>query len=283
MDLSLSGMTVLVTGASGGIGRALAETFAAEHAQLVLHAHAGIAELERWVAARPWADRATCLAGDVSDPDDATRIVEAGIRRFGGVDVCIANAGIWPPEALPLHQLPVARIRQVIDVNLLGALYTARAFLAGLARIGPRADGRGASLLFVGSTAGRFGEKGHAEYAVSKTGLYGLLRTLKNEIVALDPYGRVNLVEPGWTVTPMAREALADAAVLARAVATMPVQQLARPVDIARVAAFLSSPAAARHVSGEVITVAGGMEGRQQWAAGDIDAAAIMKRVDEPE
>jgi 3-oxoacyl-[acyl-carrier protein] reductase len=199
---------------------------------------------------------------------------EAAQRR-GRVDVAIANAGVWPPEELTLGELDEERVRAVLDVNLFGAIWTARAFLRTLARSGPRADGRGACLLFTGSTAGRFGELGHADYAVSKAGLEGLVRTLKNEIVRLDPYGRVNMVEPGWTVTSMARPALQNDANIQRVLATLPLQQLARAQDIARTLLYLASPTLARHVTGQTLTVAGGMEGRllREPAAVDVDAA----------
>jgi hypothetical protein len=101
--------------------------------------------------------------------------------------------------------------------------------MATLAATGPRGDGHGASLGFVGSTAGRFGEAGHAEYATAKAGLVGLMRSLKNEIVTLDPFARVNAVEPGWTVTHMVRPTLDQPGVIARALATMPVRQPAAP------------------------------------------------------
>jgi 3-oxoacyl-[acyl-carrier protein] reductase len=249
MDSLLRGMTVLVTGASGGIGTAIAESFAAEGANLVLHGRRAPTALST---------PHTIVGGDVRH--DCAAIIDAGVRAFGRVDVCIANAGIWPPEALPIHELPEARMREVIETNLLGAMFTARAFLRALAKTGPREDGRGASLIFIGSTAGRFGEAGHAEYAASKSALRGLTLSLKNEIVALDPRGRVNLVEPGWTLTPMAREALDDATV-ERVLATRPLQQIAEPIDIARAVVFLASPLAA-HITGEVMTISGGMEGR---------------------
>jgi 3-oxoacyl-[acyl-carrier protein] reductase len=179
-----------------------------------------------------------------------------------------------------LHRADEARIRKTIEIDLLGAMWTARAFFATLACTGPRADGHGAALVFIGSTAGRFGEKGHAEYAASKAGLRGLVASLKNEIVELDRYARVNMIEPGWTVTHMARPALEEPGVISKVVRTMPLRQLARAKDIARAAIFLASPAAARHVSGEVITVAGGMEGRSLWEAGDVDEGEIRRRLD---
>jgi 3-oxoacyl-[acyl-carrier protein] reductase len=116
---------------------------------------------------------------------------------------------------------------------------------------------------------------------VSKTGLYGLLRSLKNEIVTLDPYGRVNLVEPGWTATEMARPTLEQPGRVERIVRTMPLRQIARPADIARAVVFLCSPLAARHISGETLTVAGGMEGRVVWESDQVDAPAVRRRIDE--
>lgn len=282
MDLDLADKTVLITGAGGGIGRALASAFAEEGASLALHANKSFPALESWLREQPWRERAVAVRADVTRTGEISAAVEEASARFGRVDVCIANAGTWTPEAKRLHEADEERIRRTIDTNLLGTLWTARAFFASLARSGPRADGHGASLVLIGSTAGRFGERMHAEYSVSKAGLYGLLRSLKNEIVDLDPYARVNLIEPGWTVTHMARPALEQPGVIAQVVRTMPLRQLGRAVDVARAALFLASPAASRHVSGEVITVAGGMEGRSRWEPGEIDEAAIRRRLNEP-
>jgi 3-oxoacyl-[acyl-carrier protein] reductase len=209
----------------------------------------------------------------------ATKLVELGQERFGGIDICIANAGKWPVPDLPLAELDEARVREILDVNLLGTMWTARAFLAGLSRREAVREGVGASLCMTGSTAGRFGEAGHCTYSVAKAGMYGLLRTLKNEIVRIDPYGRVNLVEPGWTVTAMAREALNREGAIEGVLRTMPLRQLARGQDIARAVLTLSSPHLSRHVTGQVLTVAGGMEGRVQWAPEQIDPDAVRARL----
>jgi len=173
MDSGLSGMTIWITGASGGIGRALAEAFAEEGSNLLLHAGGHLDALQEFVDARPWRDRALCVSADVRDPDALERNVEEGIRKLGRVDACVVNAGIWPPEGLGLHEMPIERLREVIEINLLGALHSARAFMRGLSRVGARDDGRGASLCFIGSTAGRFGEAFHVEYAASKAALRG--------------------------------------------------------------------------------------------------------------
>jgi 3-oxoacyl-[acyl-carrier protein] reductase len=278
MRTGLEHLTVLITGASGGIGWALARAFAEQKCRLVLHAGTRLDALRQRVAAESWSDQACCCAADVSDPDQVEQLFAAGREAFGSIDVCVANAGVWPEEGCPLHRLDPARIRRVIDINLLGAIWTARAFLA---QVAPREDGKGASLTFIGSTAGRFGEAGHSEYATSKAALVGLLRSLKNEIVRLDPYGRVNLVQPGWTVTEMARPALTRPGLVENVLAGMPLRQLARAEDIARAVVFLSAPELARHVSGEILTVAGGMEGRHLWDPDEIDRDEVLRRLGE--
>lgn len=275
MDTRLAGKVVLITGASGGIGRGVTEVFAAEGARLALQGHRQFEALETLAGERPWGADALLVHADVADPDQLEEAFTRVVDRWGRVDVCVANAGVWPPEDLPLQELGVDRVREVVEINLLGAVWTARAFMRALARTGPREDGDGAALVFTGSTAGRFGERGHVDYAVSKAGLYGLVNTLKNEIVAIDPRGRVNMVEPGWTVTSMARPALQDPANVERAATTMPLRQLGIAEDIASAIVYLSSPALARHVSGEVLTVAGGMEGRVLWERGEVDVEAV--------
>ncbi len=114
---------------------------------------------------------------------------------------------------------------------------------------------------------------------MAKAALHGAVKTLKNEIVRLDPYGRGNAVEPGWTVTHMARPALAQPGHVERALRTMALRQLARAVDVARTVAWLASPRAAAHVSGEIVGVAGGMEGRLQWNEDEIERRTVLERV----
>lgn len=255
---------VFITGASGGIGRALAVAFASSGARVVLTANKNRAGLDAFVADSTWRNRALVVQADIARPASIDAAMTAAVERFGRVDVCVANAGAGPPEEVPLHRMDDERIRAVIDTNVVGAIFTARAFLAALARTGPRAGGPGAQIIFISSTAARFGEAGHAEYAASKAALSGLMLSLKNEIIALDPLGRANSVEPGWTKTPMVDLDL-EADGIRRSMATMPIQRMAEPEDIAAAVAWLASPSA-RHVSGQSLTVAGGMEGRvQHW------------------
>jgi 3-oxoacyl-[acyl-carrier protein] reductase len=274
VDLGLGGRTAFVTGASGGIGRAIAEAFAAEGCNVACHAFRGGKQLRAWLSKRPWKERALAVEADARRPAEMEGALGEACARFGRVDVCVANAGARPRGAARLDEAPEERIRETIESNLLVSVWTARAFLASLGRTG----GDGSALLFVGSTAASFGEKGYADYATAKAGLVGLMLTLKNEIVELDPRGRVNLLLPGWTATHVERPELDDPELVRRAVQTMPLRQIARADDVARAAVWLCSPAA-RHVTGQTLAVAGGMEGRVLWEPRAIDPASIRREV----
>lgn len=257
MDLDLKDSVVFVTGASGSIGNEICRVF--------LEEGAFVAAVSRHGMPAGDADRTMSICADVRDSNAVDHAMLEAEKRFGRVDICIACAGIWPPKPALLHQQEPSRAKEVVETNVLGSIWTARAFLASLERTGPRKDERGASLLFVGSTAGRFGERGHSEYATSKAALRGLVASLKNEIVLIDPRARVNLVEPGWTVTPPIQEYLEQHGVLESTMRTMALRQLATPTDVARAILFLSSPTMSRHVTGESLLIAGGMEGRVLW------------------
>lgn len=244
----------VVTGASSGIGQAIVRALLAEGVSVVGHAHTQRAAAE--------ALGIPVVVGDLRDPGVAEDLVGAALARFGRIDVVAANAGRWPEAELALDLTPIAELRTTLDDNLWTAMLTARALFGALRRAGPPPDG--ASLVFTGSTAGRFGEAGHTAYAVAKSALYGLVASLKNEIVAVDPNGRVNGVAPGWTVTPAVAHVV-DGPLVARATRTMPLRRLAAPEDVARAVLYLASPTWSRHVTGEWLTVAGGMEGRVLW------------------
>lgn len=278
MDLDLHDKNVFITGAAGGIGRALVEEFMAEGARVAAHAFHQFESLQPWIDERGWKGRAVAVRADIRNPIEVQAAVDGAVQQLGRLDIAVINAGVWPPVDEPLASMAIDRIRNTVDVNLLGAVWTARAFLGALARTGPRRDGDGASVLFIGSTAGRFGEAGHADYAMTKSALRGLVLTLKNEIVHIDPYARVNLVEPGWTVTPMAQSSLRQPGTIERVLRTTPVRQLARARDIAAAVVMLASPVS-RHITGEIITVSGGMEGRVQWAEDQVDAESVLRRL----
>ena len=277
MESDLKGQTIVVTGASGGIGSRTAEELANEGAQLVLHYHRGAARAER-LAERLRFDfgvEALPVAADLRDEGAVERMFRLALEQFERLDGLVANAAIWPPDGLPLAQMSLEQWRETVDTNLTGTFLSCRSFLRHLE------DQRRAhaAIVLIGSTAGIFGEPGHADYAATKAGLVGLCLTLKTEIVRTTPRGRVNLIEPGWTLTEMTRQSVREPGLVEGVVRTMPVRQIARAADIARAAVMLASPAASRHVSGQALTVAGGMEGRVLWDADEIDGAAVLERL----
>ncbi len=249
METGLEGKRVLVTGASGGIGAACARAFAAEGAEVVVHF---FRSRERADVVAAEIGGAPVVGADLTNEAEVDRLfVEAG-----RLDVCAAVAGVWPSANEPVWELSLERWEETVRANLTATFLTARGFLRGVAE-----QGHG-SLVLVGSTAGIFGEAGHADYAAAKSAiLHGLLLSLKNEVVRVAPRARVNAVAPGWTVSPMTRGHL-DEELVRGITRTMPLRKVAEPEDVARQVVVLASDELSGHVTGQVIVVTGGMEGR---------------------
>jgi 3-oxoacyl-[acyl-carrier protein] reductase len=244
---------VLVTGASGGIGAACARGFAAEGAQVVIHYHRGE---QRARALAEELGEAPVVQADLTAEDDVERLFEAARAAAGRIDVCAAVAGMWPSEDVPVWRLPLERWDETLRTNLTATFLVSRAFLREVERTGH------GSLVFVGSTAGVFGEAGHADYAAAKSAIgVGLLLSLKNEITRIAPLGRVNAVAPGWTETPMTRGRV-DPDQIRDISRTMALRKVASPEDVAAQVVALASDTLSGHVTGQLVVVAGGMEGR---------------------
>jgi 3-oxoacyl-[acyl-carrier protein] reductase len=252
VELGLEGTAALVTGGSGGIGSATARALAAEGVRVGIHYNTNREPAEALAAEVG----GVALQADLRDEAAADALVPAAVAALGRLDACVACAGVWPTEDVPVARLGLDRWRATLDANLTATFLTARAYLRHVESTGA------GSLVLIASTAGLVGEAGHADYASAKAAIaHGLALSLKNEVVRTAPLARVNVVAPGWTVSPMTDRDLTEATI-ARVTATMALRKVARPEDVARAIVFLCSPLASGHVTGQVVTVAGGMEGR---------------------
>jgi 3-oxoacyl-[acyl-carrier protein] reductase len=270
MNPELGGRVILITGASGGIGSAMARAFAQEGARLVLHYHTNRPAAERLARSLP----TECLTfgADLVRESETRRLFAQAVRRFGRVDTLVANAGAWESRDVLLHQMSLRQWRHSLDNVLTSCFLSLREFLRLVAKQ------RRGNAVVIASTAAVFGEAGHADYAAAKAAIaYGLTRTLKNEIARLAPHtaeycgGRVNCISPGWTVVQRTAPQLKNPAKVRRVTSTMALPRLARAEDVANAAVFLSSDTLARHLTGQNLVVAGGMEGRLLWDPEKID------------
>jgi 3-oxoacyl-[acyl-carrier protein] reductase len=253
VDLDLAGKGILVTGGSGGIGSATARAFAAEGARVVIQYNTGKERAENLTRECG----GIALQADLTRERDADALCDGAVDALGRVDVLVACAGRWPARDEPVWDMSYERWRATMAVDLDSVFLSCRAFLRHLATTGT------GNIVMIGSTAGSFGESGHADYAAAKSAVAGgLLNSLKNEIVRVAPRGRVNVVSPGWTRTDMTRNALMDPSLEDRITRTMALRKLGRAEDVARAVVMLASDVVSGHVTGQVLTVAGGMEGR---------------------
>jgi NADP-dependent 3-hydroxy acid dehydrogenase YdfG len=192
----LANRVVVITGASSGIGRATAMRAAREGAAVVVSARRAdrLRELAEAIAAA--GGRATAVAGDVTNPDDMRRLVARAVESYGRLDVMIANAGIGYHGTL--DQATPDDMRRVVEVNLLGAMYTVRAALEAFRR-----QGRG-HVIAVASFAGKRGIGGTGVYGATKAGVINLIESLRAEFVGTDLQASVILpvsVETGFRST----------------------------------------------------------------------------------
>ena len=252
METGLRGKVVLVTGGAGGIGQAICRQFAEEGAKVAIHYHTsseGAEELATEIGGMT-------IHADLRVPSQADEMVDTVVSQMGSLDICVANSGIYPPDPRPMWEIDEERWNSTILSNLGVTANTSRSFLS---HVSERGSG---SLVLVGSTAGIYGEAGHSDYAAAKGAITtGLLLSLKNEVSRLGSV-RVNAVAPGWTLTEKKVESGLDEEIMKRAKSTMALKKLATPNDVARAIVILSSDEVSGHITGQVIEVAGGMEGR---------------------
>lgn len=239
---------VIVTGGSRGIGRATAEALADEGANVVI---ASLNEERGQAAAEAIAEQggqAQFIRTDVSDQDQAERMVELVLERFGKIDVLVNNAGVH--DSAPFWEEPERLWDRMYRVNVLGTVFPSQAVVRFMK------DNGGGTIVHVASKAGVVGEPGHAAYSASKGAVISLTRAMA---VELAPYEiRVNAVCPGPVLTDMLTENNPREEDRARLAAEAPLGRIGQPEDVAAAVLYLAS-SDSDWCTGQTINLDGGL------------------------
>lgn len=244
--IDLSGKIALVTGGSRGIGAATARLLARAGAAVAITYRTRKQDAEavvQEIAAH--GGKCIALAADLARRADCERVIAETRQGFGGFDIFVANAGVWPAADVAVRVMDDTRWRDTLAANLDSVFFGCRAALNVMRP--------GATIVIVSSTAGQRGEAYHADYAASKGAIISLVKSVAVEAA---PDVTVNSVAPGWVDTEMAADAYAGAG-RERIAAGIPLRRIATPDDIAGPIVFLCSPLA-RHITGEILNVNGG-------------------------
>jgi 3-oxoacyl-[acyl-carrier protein] reductase len=244
MLTSIEGRSVIVTGASKGIGKGIARVFAGQGARVLLaardlsHAEAAAAEMPGGLV--------SAVGADVSKADDNLRMAETAIQRHGGIDILCCNAGIFP--AAKLFDMSERDWDQVLDINLKGTFLSVQACLPAL-----KARGKGRIVVTSSITGPITGYPGWSHYGASKAGQLGFIRTAAIELAPF--HITVNAVLPGNILTEGVQALGPD--YIAKMTSAIPARRLGSVEDVAYAALFLASDEAG-FISGQTIVVDGG-------------------------
>lgn len=244
MDLQLNDKVVVVTGSARGIGRTIALEFAKEGANVIINDISDgtpvVEEIEKM------GREAIFIKANISDKEEAEKLINKTVEKFGRIDVLVNNAGITR-DAL-IHKMSEENWNDVINVNLKGTFNCSKAAAKFMRE---QKYGR---IISISSIVGQRGNVGQVNYAASKAGIIGLTKALALELAR---YGDItsNAVSPGWVNTEMARAV--PEKILQRVIEAIPFHRLAEPEEVANLVVFLASDKA-KYITGQVIAVNGG-------------------------
>ncbi|KAK5001104.1 hypothetical protein LTR66_000142 [Elasticomyces elasticus] len=256
-----------VTGAAGGIGSAIVEELIAAGCKVTAH--------DRRPSPLSPSENLYAVQGDISDEKSVAACIAQAQQHFGPINILAANAGITDESASHnIWEQSLEMWESVYRVNVRGTFLTIKHFILAMqnAQKETGEELSNVAIVVTGSECGKYGQAGHAEYASGKAALqYGLVTTVKNEIVRLNSKARINAVAPGWVDTPLIGDRLDDPRELyLESQGTVALRKIAKPEDVARAVAFLASHRTAGHISGQCLSVDGGMEGRIIWREEEV-------------
>ena len=243
----MSHLTVVVTGAASGIGKACALTFAqAGYNVVVNYGHSAQAALEVADQCKSYGVESMAIQADVSKKEQVDAMIDLTLKTFGSIDVLINNSGITKDNLL--LRMSSEDFADVLDVNLLGTFNCIKAVVK------PMMKARKGKIINMSSVIGVTGNIGQANYAASKGGVIALTKSVARELASRNV--TCNAIAPGFIQTKMT-DVLSDE-VKSGILAQVPMARLGQPEDVAKVALFLASESAG-YITGQVIHVDGGM------------------------
>ena len=240
-----SSRVALVTGASRGIGKAIALSLAAQGVKVVVN-YARSADAAQAVvnSIQDAGGEAITLAADVSKPEEVEQLVKATLEQWGKIDILVNNAGITRDNLV--LRMKLEDWQSVIDLNLTGVFLCSRAVSKSMLKA------RQGRIINIASVSGQMGNAGQANYSAAKAGVIGLTKTLAKEFASRGL--TVNAVAPGFIETDMTQEINAE-----EILKFIPLGRFGKPEEVAAMVTFLATHPAADYITGQVFNVDGGM------------------------
>lgn len=245
--ITLQNKNVLVTGGSRGIGKACVDLFLKSGANVAFTFQRAKLEAEKVASGYVGSSKLKYYKVDLSDSNDIEKVIGSVLNDFGQIDVIVNNAGIWKEAAI--DQMTLEEWNEMMNINLTSTYLITKLVVPGMKK---NNFGR---IINIASTAGQRGEAFHSHYAASKGGMISLTKSLASELGKFNI--TVNCVAPGWVITDMTTDSLADSETNKKVISDIPLNKIAKPEEIAGPVLFLASHLAS-HITGEILNVNGG-------------------------
>ena len=245
--INFENKNVLVTGGSRGIGKACVELFLKANANVAFTFQRAKEEAEKITSVNKSSSMLKYYNMDLSNAEEIEKVIGSILKDFGNIDVVVNNAGIWKEAAI--DRMTLEQWNETININLTSTYLITKLLVPAMKK---NKFGR---IINIASTAGQRGEAFHSHYAASKGGMISLTKSLASELGIYNI--TVNCVAPGWVITHMTTDSLADTGTNRKVLDDIPLNKIAQPEEIAGPVLFLASNLAS-HITGEILNVNGG-------------------------
>src|SRR5579872_101595 len=267
ITLALNNRVALISGGSRGIGAAAVRMFAQAGARVAFSYQKAKSDAEKLVQLCGGQECCVAIQANLDSASSAKKLVEAAVKKFGRLDILVANHGVWPANDESINEMTEEQWRRTMAINLdsvFGLIKYSVAQMkkqkvgagdANAQRVSESATKAAGHIVLISSTAGQRVEAFHCDYAASKGALISMVKGLSTELAPDGIY--VNCVAPGWVRTNMSEPALSDPPVAKRVLATIPLGRVGSPEEIAAPILFLCTQHAG-FITGEIFNVNGG-------------------------